>query len=89
MYKSPINFFKMRVIYKQQGKPSSIFEIDENETVGKLKSLVQSKEGVTFDKNHIVFGGKTLDMQYDNQKLTTVGIKNGSIFYTALKIVGG
>ena len=79
----------MRIIYKQQGKPSSIFEVGEDETVGYLKRIVQAKDGVKFEKNHIVFGNKTLDQQYDNQKLTTVGMKNGSIFYTALKIVGG
>ena len=79
----------MRIIYKQQGKPSSIFEVGEDATVGHLKKLVKDKEGVKFEKNHIVFGNLTLDQQYDNQKLATVGMKNGSIFYTALKIIGG
>ena len=79
----------MRVIYKQQGKASSIYEVDENETVGTLKKRVQNQDGVNAETNHIVFSGKTLDQQYNNQKLVSVGMKNGSLFYTALKIVGG
>ena len=79
----------MKLIFKQQGKPSSIYVVDDNETIGDLKKRMLSKDGLAFDKINLIYGAQTLDQQYDNKLISSVGMKDGSIFYHAKKILGG
>jgi hypothetical protein len=79
----------MRIFYKRQGQPLSKYDINETDTIARLKELMRQKDGFDPSKMFLVFFGMPVDENYDNRPLNCLGFKQGSIFYSVPKYLGG
>merc|ERR1712159_577243 len=61
-------------------------DVEKNESIRKIKSKIQNKEGIPLNKQRLVFSGKQLE---DGKTLTNYGVHRESILHLLLRLQGG
>jgi len=67
------------------GKTMSL-PVSDNETIEKIKKMIESKQNIPLVEQRLVFGGKQLE---DGKTFTTYNIQSGSTLHLLLRLSGG
>jgi len=75
----------MQISIKTLTGKTIYLNVKKNESIKKIKSQIQNKEGIPFDKQRLIFSGKQLE---DEKTLNNYDVRKESVLHLLLRLQG-